>query len=222
MTPIQEAIVRAATEDGIDPATALAYAARESNFNPNARSSKTIRGMFQMRGDLRQRTGVGDSDDPYAQTKGWAQLLKRNKAEMSYKLGRPVSDEEAYLGHHFGAGRAASMMKMDPSTPVDQVFTPNEMALNPHFGKAGTVGALNSSVLADMSSRRQKFGGQVLDLSGEGTPVGADIVTAPSQSVPDLSSFGTLAEPSSEGSNLKPPAPAASSAPDFSQYGSPA
>ncbi len=222
MTPEQQAIVRAATEEGIDPATALAYAARESNFNPRARSSKTIKGMFQMMGPLREQYGVGESDDPYVQAKGWSPFFKRTKAEMAYKLGRPVSDEETYLGHHFGAGRAARMLKMDPSTPVDQVFTPNEMAQNPHFGRAGTVGALNGSLLADMSGRRQKFGGSVPDLSGEGIPVGADNgpatppATAAATSAPDLSSFGILAEPSNK------PAPEASSAPDFSKYGTPA
>jgi len=136
---------------------------------------------------------------------------------MSYKLGRPVSDEETYLGHHFGGGRAARMLKMDPQTPVDQVFTPNEMAVNPHFGRAGTVGNLNSTVLADMTSRRQKFGGQVPDLSGEGTPVGGS-----AQDAPDLSSFGTLADALSPAAKRDMSAPAASSAPDFSQYGTPA
>ena len=228
MTPEQESIVRAAAEEGIDPATALAYAERESNFKPTARSSKTIKGMFQMLGSLRQQYGSGDSDDPYTQAKGWAPFFKRTKAEMSYKLGRPVSDEETYLGHHFGGGRAARMLKMDPQTPVDQVFTPNEMAVNPHFGRAGTVGNLNSTVLADMTSRRQKFGGQVPDLSGDGILVGADNgpatppATAAAASAPDFSSFGTLADASSPAAKRDMSAPAASSAPDFSQYGTPA
>ena len=216
MTPEQESIVRAAAEEGIDPATALAYAERESNFKPTARSSKTIKGMFQMLGSLRQQYGSGDSDDPYTQAKGWAPFFKRTKAEMSYKLGRPVSDEETYLGHHFGGGRAARMLKMDPQTPVDQVFTPNEMAVNPHFGRAGTVGNLNSTVLADMTSRRQKFGGQVPDLSGEGTPVGGS-----AQDAPDFSSFGTLAE-ASNGLEKINMSPGAEPAPDFSKYGTPA
>ena len=219
----QQAIVRAAREQGIDPSAALAIAERESNFDPSARSSKTIRGMFQMRGDLRHQYGVGDSDDPYAQATGWGKFFKANKGEMSRVLGRDPTDAEGYLGHHFGSTRAARMLKMDPATPVDQVFTPNEMSLNPHFGKAGTVGALHSSVTADITKRQAKFGGagaELPDFAEFGDPVDAsnprEKIDMGSQA-PDFSSFGTLA---SQGPDLpQPSAAAASSAPDFSSFG---
>lgn len=202
-----EAIRRAASEAGIDPATALAFAQRESAFNPAARNSKTIRGLFQMRGDNRAKYGVGDSDDPYEQTKGWARFIGDVRREMSGKLGRDVTDAESYAGHHFGGRRAASMMGMDPQTPVDSVFTPREMAQNPHFAKAGTVGRLLSDVTGDIDSRRAKFGASSGDDFAQfGTPV----------EVVDLSSFGTLAEPQqTKGSE------AASSALDLSQFGRP-
>lgn len=183
-TPQQKAIIAAALQAGIDPATALAVAERESNFNPNAHSSKTIHGAYQMTGDLRQKYGVGDSDDIGDQTKGWSKFFRQNKYEMAKVLGRDPTDEEGYLGHHFGSGRAARMLKMDPNTPVDQVFTPNEMAQNPHFGRAGTVGALNSSVLADMTQKHAKWSSQMPDFSGEAEG-------APDK--PDFSEFGTLA-----------------------------
>lgn len=204
----REAIIRAAREVGMEPALALAIAERESNFNPQARSSKTIRGMFQMRGDLRAKHGVGDSDDPYEQTKGWSTFFQGVQKEMAGGLGRDVTGAEGYLGHHFGSKRAARMLKMDPNTTVDQVFTPYEMSINPHFAKAGTVGALNSSILADIDKRQAKFG-------GAGAPI-------------DFASMGEPVEPidfspaSSEVANLNTSAPAASSAPDFSQFGAPA
>lgn len=203
MTPAQAAIVRAAKEQGIDPAFALAVAARESNFNPTARASKTIRGMFQMRGDLRTKYGIGDSDDPYQQAAGWGQFIGGVKKDMRGVLGRDPTDEEAYLGHHFGARRAARMLLDDPNTPVDAVFTPQEMALNPHFGKAGTVGALNSSVIADIDRRKSQFGGQTSlpDLSSLGEAV------AP----PDLSSLG---DPVEQQASMSAPA-----APDLSSLG---
>ena len=157
------AIIRAAQEQGVDPATALAIAERESNFNPAARSSKTIAGMYQMRGDLRQQYGVGDTNDPYQQAKGWAPFFKDTKATMSKALGRDVTDAEGYAGHHFGAGRAARMLQMDPATPVDQVFTPYERSINPHFDRAGNVGNLLSSVTGDIDKRRAKFGGSTDD-----------------------------------------------------------
>jgi hypothetical protein len=203
-TAIREAIVRAAAEHGIDPSAALAIADRESAFDPKARSSKTIRGMFQMRGDLRRQYGVGDSDDPYAQAKGWGAFFKDNKAEMARTLGRDPTDAEGYLGHHFGGTRAARMMKMDPATPVDQVFTRQERQLNPHFDKAGTVGALNSSVLADIGKRQEKFGAAPTDYSEAGAPS------------LDFSSFGVAADQS------QPSVQQPTGAPDFSQFGVPA
>ena len=243
MNAVQEAIVRAAQEEGIDPNFALATAERESRFDPNAHSSKTIHGLFQMSGPLRAQYGVGDSNDPYTQAKGWARFFKRNKAEMSYVAGRDVTDEEGYLGHHFGSRRAARALVGDPNTPVDQVFTTNERTLNPHFDEAGTMGALNSSIVANMSQRRQKFAGTALDLSGEGTPVETGSGTGRSQSAPDLSSFGTLAnleqpptgaEPNPAIEERKFEAPSSGldkinmspsttkAAPDFSSYGTPA
>jgi hypothetical protein len=196
------AIVKAAREAHIDPSTALAIAQRESDFNPQAKSSKTIRGIFQMRGDLRDKYGIGDSTDPYAQAKGWTSFFNDTKARMSSLSGREVTDAEGYAGHHFGADRAARMLSMDPSTPVSQVFTPYERSINPHFDRAGTVGNLMASTTADIDQRRAKFGGTgdqsaSLDTSGFEPVEGA----APSKSATndldhaslDLSSFEPVA-----------------------------
>ena len=157
---IIEAIRRAAVEQGIDPSTALAIAQRESGFNPRAHASKTIYGTYQMTAPLRQQYGIGDSDDPYAQASGWGRFFNDTKAQMSRSLGRDVTDAEAYAGHHFGAGRAAKMFQMDPSTPVDRVFSPYELSLNPHIGRAGTVGNLLDETTGDIDFRRQNFGAE--------------------------------------------------------------
>lgn len=196
LTPeLRAEIERAAIEDGVDPATALAYAERESSFNPQARSSKTIHGLYQMRGDLRQQYGVGDSTDPYAQTKGFNRLLADNKKAMSSKLGRDVDDAEAYAGHHFGAGRAASMFRMDPNTDVSEVFTPREMAENQHFAKAGTVGNLLGEVTSDITRRRTTYGGDSsLDFSAMGDPTDDQPAAMASASTGALD-FGQFAEP---------------------------
>lgn len=211
----QQAIMEAAREAGIEPSVALAIAERESRFDPRARNSKTIRGMFQMRGDHRAKYGIGDSDDPREQTKGWTAFFKDVKREMAGPLGRDPSDAEGYLGHHFGGVRAGRMMKMAPDTPVDQIFTPREMAENPHFAKAGTVGALNSTILADISKRQAKFGGAgaaPVDFAAFGEPV---------EGIGQTDTVDFTA--SSEGANLNMgSAQAASSAPDFSKFGVPA
>lgn len=185
---VEDDIRTYAEEAGIDPATALAYAQRESRFNPRARASSSMRGLFQMSGSLRNKYGVGDSDDVRTQVHGFAGLLNDNKSAMAKRLGRDVTDTEAYAGHHFGAGRAARMMTMHPETPVDQVFTPREMAENPHFAKAGTVGALLGDVTGDIDKRRSGFGGAgpELDFSSFDAAGGAPQQTAGL----DFSQFG--------------------------------
>jgi hypothetical protein len=154
------AIRQAAIEEGVDPNFALAVAQRESDFDPHAHASKSIYGVFQMTGDLRRRHGAGNSDDPYVQAKSWMSLLKNDiRPEMRSVLGRNPTDIEAYLGHHFGAARAARMLShYDPNTPVDQIFTPYERSLNPHFDRAGTAGNLMSSIGNDIGRRTAKFG----------------------------------------------------------------
>lgn len=174
---VQAAIIKAAKDAGEDPAYALAVAERESNFRPNARSSKTIAGIYQMRGDLRAKYGAGDSTDPSDQAAGWMRSLPDIRSSMAKVLGRDPTDQESYLGHHFGATRAARTLKMDPDTPVSAVFTPQEMSLNPHFARAGTIGNLNETVMGDIGKRMARFGGQAgapaepADLSSFGTPV---------------------------------------------------
>lgn len=159
MTPVEAAIVRAAQEEGIDPATALAWASRESSLNPGARASKSMHGLYQMSGTLRRQYGIGDTTDPEAQTRGFARYYRDLKKEMAGTLGRDPTDTEAYLGHHFGGRRGARTIGMDPNTPVSQVFTPYERAQNPHFDRAGTIGRLTGSIMPDIDRRYAKFGG---------------------------------------------------------------
>lgn len=234
MTP-QEAIVQAAVRAGENPAFALAVAQRESDFRPTAHSSKTIEGIYQMRGDLRAKYGVGDSLDPGEQAAGWMRSLPDIRAQMRKVLGRDPTDEEVYLGHHYGATRAARTLKMAPDTPVSSVFTPQEMRINPHFAQAGTIGNLNASVMGDIDRRMARFGGdnagatpastEPADLSSYGTLV-ASSNDAPSKPVappmqspptaPDLSSFGDPVEQPQQSAQAASPAPA-----DLSQFGTP-
>lgn len=161
MTPdIQDAIVRAAQEADIDPAFALAVAQRESNGNPNARASRTIYGLFQMSGGLRSQYGIGDSNDPYTQARGWTRFIGDLKGEMADRLGRDPTNEELYLGHYLGGPRAARLIsgQIPGSADVRDVFTPQELQANPEFGRAGTVGRLVASVEGDMTGRMGRFG----------------------------------------------------------------
>ncbi len=205
---IQSAILQAAEEAGEDPAYGLAVADRESSFNPRARASKTIRGLFQMSGALRSKYGAGDSDDALTQARGFYRFLPALRQEMKSVLGRDPTSEELYLGHHYGGKRAARTLNMDASMPTEAIFTPQEMGLNPHFARAGSIGNLNASVMGDIGKRMAGFGGgatmspapaEPADLSSFGEPVMAEASASPAAAVapspptalPDLSSFGT-------------------------------
>jgi|SRR5882672_11374571 len=218
-----EAIRRAAIEESIDPNYALAVAQRESDFNPNAHASKTIHGVFQMTGGLRDKWGAGDSSDPYTQSKAWMRYMHGEvQPAMRNVLGRDPTDAESYLGHHFGPGRAARMIgHYDPATPVDEIFTPYERSLNPHFDKAGTSGNLMSSITNDIGRRTAKFGGTEyagggtqaagLDFSQFATPV--DLTSEErgggGRDGLDFSRFGSPVEQTQASSSA--------AAPDFSQ-----
>jgi hypothetical protein len=217
------AIVRAAQEMGVDPSLALAVAERESSFNPHDHADKTIYGMFQMTKGERDKHGSGDSDDPYTQARSWMHMYQNEIIpEMRGVLGRDPTGAEAYLGHHFGNVRAARMItRYDPDTPTSEIFSPREMALNPHFGRAGTSGRLMSSITSDIGRRQTKFGGQGDYSEGDGSQ--AD--------TPDFSSWGTPMEdiegtPSNAAPpQQRPPAAAApppqrqASMPNFSAWG---
>jgi hypothetical protein len=206
------AIVRAATEAGEDPAFALAVAERESRFNPNRRASKTISGLYQMQGVHRQAYGAGDSTDPYAQAKAWMPFIRDVKGEMGRVLGRDPTDAEAYLGHYYGGVRAAKTLKMDPHTPTDQVFSPTELAQNPEFAHAGTIGDLNAGIMADIGQRQAKYAGAGDSVAGQraggaGTSPAPDYtqfsVQAPEASAeadgPDAPVRGAAGTPGSQG-----------------------
>jgi hypothetical protein len=158
---VEAAITQAAQDAGEDPAFALATAERESDGNPNAHASRTIYGLFQMSGPLREQYGVGDSSDPYTQARGWMRFIGDTRKDMAGRLGRAPTSEELYAGHYFGPGRAARMIsgQIGPDTDVRDVFTPQELAANPNIGRAGTVGNLMSSVEGDMTRRMGNYGG---------------------------------------------------------------
>lgn len=175
---IEAAIRRTADRHGIDPALMMAIAERESSFNPNAGSGSrysSAYGLFQLLKGERAKYG-GSSSDPEEQAEAWANYIKPVREEMTRALGREPTGPELYTGHYFGGTRAAKMIAghYHPDTPVDAVFTPNEMAANPNFSRAGTVGNLTGSILGDVERRTRKYGG-----AGSGTPAEAGAPDSP-------------------------------------------
>jgi hypothetical protein len=227
MTPdVQSAITQAATEAEVDPAFALAVAERESDGHyawddPKAHSSKTIFGLFQMSGDLRQRYGVGNSSDPYTQAKGWTSFINDTKQQLTNHLGREPTNQELYLAHYFGEPRAAHLIggRFGPDTNVRDVFTPQEMAENPNFARAGTTGNLMAGISGDITKRAMRFAGgqgataEPPDFAMLGTtpqtltptstnPGGQSQPTAPAAYPPSLPPGGEAVHPAQPQQNL--------------------
>ena len=202
---VQAAIVQAANEAGINPRFALAVADRESAGNPNAHASRSIYGLFQMRGDLRRQYGAGDSADPLTQARAWTGFIGDVRNGMAQRLGRQPTDAETYLGHYWGEGRASRILAgQTPGTmaPSD-VFTPNELAQNPEIRNSGMVGNLVGRIGADINRREAKFGGadtgQGVDFASFGQPEGG--LTYKSTSPVDFASFGQPEQPAGSAGN---------------------
>jgi hypothetical protein len=215
-----DAITRAANEAGEDPAFALAVAERESNGNPNAHSSRSIFGIYQMTGNLRQQYGSGNSSDPYTQAQGWMRFIGDTRDQMRQSIGREPTSGELYLAHHFGESRASAMVNgsISPDTSTGNVFTPYEMSVNPHFGRAGNVGNLTGSITGDIDQRMGRYGGSTTpSMRGDFDP--GDFAT-PRPGGVDYASYAT---PLDSKVNNGEAAPDTESRPgteiDLSQYG---
>lgn len=160
---VVDAITGMAKRHGIDSATAMAIAERESSFNVRSGSGSPYSsafGLFQLLRGERAKYG-GSSLDPEEQAEAWGRYADDLKSEMTSRLGRNPTGSEFYFGHLIGGTRAARVINgtYHPDSPINTVFTPKERAANPFFDKAGTVGGLASSVMKDIDRRTAKFGG---------------------------------------------------------------
>jgi peptidoglycan hydrolase-like protein with peptidoglycan-binding domain len=179
---IQQIIASTAAANGFPPALALAIADRESSFNPNARASQTIYGLYQMDRDWRERTGIGNSSDPATQTVGMIQMWNERAARLAETLGRQPTDGEVYVAHHLGDGGARSAFRLinngQGDTPMSDVVSRTAYQINPHFARAGSVGNFVNQTTADIDRRVSRWAnGEAADPSvfgfeGRPTPPG--------------------------------------------------
>jgi hypothetical protein len=230
MSAIQDAIVRAAQAYGLDPATMLAIAQRESSFDPNnrpylkgGRLASSATGLFQLLNAEKRKYG-GWSSDPYEQSLAGARYMRDVHDEMTRALGRAPTGPELYAGHYWGGTRAARLVsgRVHPETPVGDVFSRKELIANPNMARAGTVGRLTSSVMGDISRRAAKFGGPAAP--GNAGPSPFDFAQFGEPETDKPVSFAQFGEPESrkpvptfaefgQAMNAPPAAPATGTAP---------
>ncbi|AGA90739.1 soluble lytic murein transglycosylase-like protein [Thioflavicoccus mobilis 8321] len=95
---IADLVRRLAPSYGLDPELVLAVIETESNFNPNARSSKNAQGLMQLIPATAARFGVEDTWDP-------EQNLRGGMAYLSWLLKHFGGDVElALAGYNAGEG----------------------------------------------------------------------------------------------------------------------
>ena len=78
---VQQIIVAAATEFGVDPSYMLAIAECESTFNPNAYHPAGYHGLFQFDYTTWGEFGYGSIYDPVAQARTTARLLAMGESD---------------------------------------------------------------------------------------------------------------------------------------------
>lgn len=153
------------------PEISGSYAAKvihaESGGNPNAtnkRSSAAGLGQFTddtFREFLREvhpdKAGLGDEimqrlkRDPGYATQAVDWYGRKNAATLT-KNGFEANDANTYMAHFLGAGGAMSVLRADPSTPLDKIKALDAArASNPEvFGRAGTAGGMQAWAEARM------------------------------------------------------------------------
>lgn len=213
---IRDIIRRVADEEGIDPNYALAVADRESSFDPHARASKTIHGLFQMSGGLRNKYGIGNSTDPETQTRGWAAFHHDLQDEMRQSLGRNPTNSETYLGHYWGSSRAAHVLSgRHGGLSTRDLFTPYELSLNPELARAGSASSAAANIMGDIGRRQRR----------QGDSGGRDTVDFAAFGQPEQVDFAQFGQAQSADGGGKPPAPRPGARPgqeiDLSQFAKP-
>ena len=66
--------------------------------------------------------------------------------------GVPVNGNTIYMAHHFGAGKVKKVLNSPANTPVEALFTSEELDANPHLKKAGTASGVRMVIGRKMGS----------------------------------------------------------------------
>jgi soluble lytic murein transglycosylase-like protein len=99
---IQDQIVQTANDYGVDPNLALAVAAKESSFNPNAVGSSGEIGVFQLMPATATSLGVNDPFDPVQNIEGGIMYLQN----LLFSYGGDTA--KALAAYNAGPGAVAS------------------------------------------------------------------------------------------------------------------
>jgi hypothetical protein len=121
--PYQKIAIEQATAHGVDPLTILTIGQLESGWNPNAKASKTIFGLYQLSADLRKELGIPENmkGDPALQTEGIIRMVKSYQSNLAAN-NIEESPVTVWASHFLGRGGVVAMWQSDPNADAYSVY----------------------------------------------------------------------------------------------------
>jgi hypothetical protein len=120
---LTDAIAKAASARGVDPAYLTRLAKVETGGNVNATTPlSSAGGPFQFIDATAKQYGLNNRFDVNESADAAARLTLDNKAALTQALGREPTAGELYLAHQQGSGGAAKILTADPHTPIENVI----------------------------------------------------------------------------------------------------
>lgn len=203
---------------GVDPSLMVAFAAMESELNPNAKApGGSAAGLFQFMPKTWQeqlsthgkKYGLDPSTtpfDPKAATLLAGEYVKTNSAALRGIAPNP-GPVEMYLAHMLGAGGAQRFLKTDKSEVAAVHFQgpakSNRSIFYSSDGKALTIGEVYAGIEKRMTERAGRYGINVAK-SGQGLKMGGGETGITPSSTP---SSGTPAKDSGSNPDLSSSGP---------------
>lgn len=181
---VKKKIAEAAIEGGEDPNKMMLFSAMESSLNPSARPDKGgAKGLNQfMDGTWNEQMtkhgkkyGLDEStsrDDIRANTLLAAEYMKSKASYLRKAKGSDLEMVDDYMGHMFGRGGAAKLLRADPNAIAASVLpdaVPNNRDTFFNGSKPRTVGELREFLQSKLAKKAKEFGIQMPGSSSQAT-----------------------------------------------------
>ncbi len=179
-------IAKYAIEGGQEPNKMILLAAMESSLDPNARSKtssatgpnqfidSTWKEQINKHGSKYGLDAGADRTNTRASTLMASEYMKGKEKYLSKAKGSAVDIVDEYMGHMFGQGGAASLLRADPNASAASIL-PKAAASNRETfyanGRARTVGELRQFLAAKLSKKAKEFGIQVPGLNAQDSSI---------------------------------------------------
>ena len=209
---IKDIITNAAKKVGLDPKTLLAFAAVESDMNPNAKAkTSSAAGLFQFInstwkevlgkfGKKHSLPANASPLDPEASSLMAAEYLKQNAKGLS-SVKSNTNPTDLYLTHFLGLGGARKFLRISPEEkPAEQMQAAAQANRNIFFDKSGQA-KTSRMVYSSLSEKIQKkaalYGVDLPQSSLSGSKAANDDFVSNVGAAPTAPKFGTTGPSSS-------------------------